>query len=158
MKKSDRIEAFVENLITAPEMTPGSALDRRYRAYFQCFNEQLYYEAHDVLEHLWLQDRAKGSADTLFFKGLIQVAGAFVHLKKQFLRPSHPTDGKRLRPASRLFRLAIGNLASYGPRHLCLDVEVLTRFCEDQARAIAGANYAVNPWSPGAAPVLKLDC
>ena len=38
----------------------------------------------------------------LFFKGLIQVAGAFVHLQKQFLHPEHPKHRPRLRPAVRL--------------------------------------------------------
>jgi len=152
MKKSDRIEAFVENLGTAGE----GALERCYLAYFQCFNDQLYYEAHDVLEHLWLQEKAVQTGNATFYKGLIQFAGAYVHLKKQFLRPDHPTDGRRLRPASRLFRLAMGNLAAYRPVYLSLDVDALHRFCEAQAEGIAEAGFAVNPWNPEAAPVLRL--
>ena len=50
-----------------------------YRAFFRCWNEQRYYEAHDVLEQLWLNT---DSPDADFFKGLIQAAGAFVHLQK----------------------------------------------------------------------------
>lgn len=152
MKKSDRIEAFVKTLGAAE----GAGHDRRYLGYFQCFNEQLYYEAHDVLEHLWLQDREREGGNDAFFKGLIQVAGAFVHLKKQFLRPDHPTDGRRLRPASRLFRLAMGNLSGYRPAHLSLDVEELYQFCDNLAEAIVQSGYAVNPWSPESAPVLSL--
>ena len=26
-----------------------------YRAYFRLWNEQDYYQAHDVLEHIWLK-------------------------------------------------------------------------------------------------------
>ena len=152
MKKNDRMAAFVKSLGCAGDGT----LDRCYLGYFQCFNEQRYYEAHDVLEHLWLQDRETKGPDYLFFKGLIQFAGAFVHLRKQSLRPGHPTDGRRLRPAARLFRLAMRNLAPYRPVHLSLDVAALHHFCEAQAGAIEASEYTVNPWSPEKAPVLRL--
>ena len=32
----------------------GRDLDARYLAYFDCFNRGLFYEAHEVLEELWL--------------------------------------------------------------------------------------------------------
>ena len=35
----------------------GQRLDAHYLGYFDCFNRQLFYEAHDVLEDLWLPDR-----------------------------------------------------------------------------------------------------
>ena len=47
-----------------------------YRAYFQCWNERKYYEAHDVLEQVWL---TKDTEDDNFFKGLIQAAGATIY-------------------------------------------------------------------------------
>ena len=83
IKKAERIEAYVKSFGPAAE-----GYDPCYLAYFVCFNTQEYYEAHDVLEHLWLQREDENHA---FFKGLIQLAGAFVHLKKQNLRPEHPT-------------------------------------------------------------------
>ena len=73
MKKNDRISAYIGQL----GADPGLALDPCYQGYFKCFNAGAYYEAHDVLEHLWLRTRDENH---LFFKGLIQVAGAFVHL------------------------------------------------------------------------------
>jgi hypothetical protein len=36
-----------------------------YRAFFQCWNEKRYYEAHDVLEQLWLKTK---SPDADYFK------------------------------------------------------------------------------------------
>ena len=83
--------------------------DPHFSGYFRCFNEQKFYEAHDVLEALWLQDRNGPDGD--FFKGLIQFAGAFVHLQK-----------KRPRPAWKLFRLCTIYLAKYPSPHLALDV------------------------------------
>jgi predicted metal-dependent hydrolase len=149
MKKQDRITAFVQQL----GADPAHALDPHYLGYFTCFNAQEYYEAHDVLEHLWLRQR---DGDHLFFKGLIQVAGAFVHLQKQYLHPTHPKHAPRLRPAVRLFRLGIKNLTPYSPRHLQLDVTGLLRLCEQQVAAILAEDYQRNPWHPAQAPHLHL--
>jgi predicted metal-dependent hydrolase len=62
------------------ESSRGQDLDAHYAGYFDCFNRQLFYEAHEVLEHLWLKD--KYGPNGAFYKGLIQLAGAFVHLQK----------------------------------------------------------------------------
>jgi len=128
-------------------------LDPRYEEYFVCFNEQRYYDAHDVLEHLWLRTRDENHA---FYKGLIQLAGAFVHLKKQFERPDHPVDRTRARPAARLFQLAARNLAGYRPRHLRLDVERAWGLSTGLAEEITRTGY-VNPWTPETAPRLSLE-
>ncbi|MHA3775203.1 DUF309 domain-containing protein [Verrucomicrobiota bacterium sgz303538] len=149
MKKNDRISAFVAQLGTNPAL----ALDPCYQGYFTCFNARQYYEAHDVLEHLWLQCRDENH---LFFKGLIQIAGAFVHLQKQFLRPDHPKDGRRLHPAVRLFRLGMGNVRPYGPVHLQLDIETLCALCEGVVAEIIEADFRHNPWHPDRAPELRL--
>ena len=111
MNKHARMTAFVAGL----DADPASVLDPCYQGYFRCFNEGRYSEAHDVLEHLWLQG-GRTDPDHAFYKGLIQVAGAFVHLRKQHEHPAHAKHGRRLRPAARLFALAAANLAAYGPR------------------------------------------
>ena len=69
------------------------------------------------MESLWLQDRNGPDGD--FFKGLIQFAGAFVHLQKQ-----------RPRPALKLFRLAAAYLAKYPSPHLALDVGNILRLAK----------------------------
>jgi predicted metal-dependent hydrolase len=75
--------------------------DPRYRAYFTCFNRQEFFEAHEVLEELWLitRDRRRD-----FYKGLIQTAAAF--LKWQQAKPG---------PAERLARRAAALLQPYAP-------------------------------------------
>ena len=100
--KSARIAAMIESF-------RGHELDAHYLGYFDCFNRQLFYEAHDVLEDLWLKD--KHGPNGAFYKGLIQLAGAYVHLQKD-----------RLRPAAALFKLAHANLEKYPPQHDRLDV------------------------------------
>lgn len=149
MKKNERISSFIAQIGTNPQL----ALDPCYQGYFTCFNAGQYYEAHDVLEHLWLQCRDE---NYLFFKGLIQVAGAFVHLQKQFLRPEHPKDGRRLHPAVRLFRLGVKNLHPFGPVHLQLDVAGVCSLSERLMREIIEADFQKNPWHPDHAPELHL--
>jgi uncharacterized protein len=124
-----------------------------YVAFFRCWNEQRYYEAHDVLEQLWLNT---DSSDAQFFKGLIQAAGAFVHLQKRFEHPSHPKHSKRLPPAVRLFRVAERNLSSFAPWHHRLDVAALCQLLRSYADEILASAYMTNPWSPETAPKLEL--
>ena len=152
MKKADRITALVSGMDHGPDTSDGPALDPHYLGYFQLFNEQKYYEAHDVLEHLWLRNK---DADHAFFKGLIQLAGAFVHLQKQLAHPTHAKHATRLRPASRLFRLAMHNLEAYRPRHMQLDVDAVHALCEHHAREIVASGYRRNPLA--GSPGLRLE-
>ncbi len=124
-----------------------------YLGYFVCFNRGDYYEAHDVLEHLWLSERDGAG---VFHKGLIQLAGAFVHMRKQFLRPGHPTDGRRLAPAYRLLGLAARNLEPFGPEFWELDVAGLCRLGSQYRGALKRGGFQANPWSPNHLPRLHL--
>lgn len=156
MNKGERISRFVQEL--EGEHVDAAKIDivdhPYYRAYFRCWNEQQYYEAHDVLEQIWLK---KDSPDDNFFKGLIQAAGAFVHLQKRFEHPTHAKHGRRLPPAARLFRLAENNLSGYGPSHHGLDVTALCRLLQTYAEQIIASDYTINPWSPDTAPRLELS-
>lgn len=150
MKKAERIAALVTQLGT----TSQQELDPRYLGFFQCFNQQRYYEAHDLLEDLWLELRnSPHPQNSRFLKGLIQLAGAFVHLQKQRLRPEHPKDGRRTRPAARLFGLAANNLAEYRPVHMDLDVEALCIFCLKMKVTIEETGE--NPWQPTSPPQVE---
>lgn len=149
MSKHDRIEAFVASLSKSntPEIHPC------YAGFFECFNRCDYYEAHDVLEHLWLTCQDDNHR---FFKGLIQIAGAFVHLKKQHARPMHPTDGRRLHPAARLLALGESNISPYAPQHMGLDVEIACTLCTEWRMKIISSEYRINPWTPDARPHLEI--
>ena len=122
---------------------------RHYLGYFACFNRQLYYEAHDVLEELWLPIR--GTPQARFYQGLIQVAGGFVHLQK-----TAQSDGRfnRIGPAARLFALALANFESYPAHHAGIDLEAVRALCRRQREAILNSNETVNPWSAEQAPQL----
>jgi hypothetical protein len=155
MNKRERISQWLADA-TGEEVNPDQeevAKHPYYRAFFHCWNEQQYYEAHDVLEQLWLNSE---SPDADFFKGLIQAAGAFVHLQKHFEHPSHAKHGRRLPPAVRLFRLAQRNLANFAPWHHALDVAALCQLLSRYADKIVASDYTVNPWLPETAPKLEL--
>lgn len=141
-KKSAKIAALIESC-------QGQDLDAHYLGYFACFNDGLFYEAHDVLEELWLADRLGPDGD--FYKGLIQFAGAFVHLQKHTeLRP-------RLRPSSSLFKLARANLSKYPPLHHRLDVNRVLGLAEDWIGRLEASGFTVNPLAHHAPPVIAPD-
>ena len=136
--KSTKIAELIEPL-------RGQDLDPHYLGFFECFNRQLFFEAHEVLEAVWLP--ARGGPKDLFYKGLIQLAGAFVHVQKN-----------RRGPALALLKLADANLAKQGL--------VFERFEVAQARALIhawlsrlekpnpdGASLRLDP-----APQLSLAC
>ncbi len=135
----------------------ASALDPCYQGYFRCFNARDYYEAHDVSSNTSGSRTARAARNHAFYKGLIQVAGAFVHLRKQFEHPTHAKHGRRLRPAGRLFELARANLAKYEPRHLSLDVAAVRATCARYAVLLADSEFVRNPWTPETAPQLRPD-
>lgn len=121
----------------------GRELAAHYLGFFDCFNDQLFYEAHDVLEELWLPDRKGPNGD--FYKGLIQLAGAFVHLQKE-----------RLKPAAALFKLARTNLLKYPQTHKNLDVAAVLRLIEVWLGWLERDAYNANPFRQRPPPVLSL--
>lgn len=135
--KSPKIDA----LLATMEPTPG--FDRHYAGFFRCFNLQLYYEAHDVLEEVWLPIR--GQAQARFYQGLIQMAGGFVHLQKE-----------RLGPASRLFALALKNFEAYPARHAGIDLDLIRQVCRYHRQIVIDSGETINPWSREAPPQLAL--
>jgi hypothetical protein len=122
MKKNERLETWLDEW----DVEKNSLLPREYRAYFHCFNAGDFYDAHDVLEHLWLRCEDENRS---FYQALIQFAGAFVHLQKHALFPDHPTHSRRLSPGARLFALADARFADYPKLHLQLNLLEVRALC-----------------------------
>ena len=122
----------------------GQKLDTHYLGYFDCFNKQLFYEAHEVLEHIWLKD--KHGPNGAFYKGLIQLAGAFVHLQRNHTRP-----------AAALFKLACANLEKYPQNHEHLSVESVCRLARKWLEKLEWTQFEANPLAAETAPELKLE-
>jgi uncharacterized protein len=119
-------------------------LDPHYAGYFELFNQQQFYEAHDVLENIWLKD--KHGPNGSFYKGLIQLAGAFVHLQKS-----------RLRPAAALFKLARSNFGKYPRQHEHLNLVAVGNLIQKWLGELESTDFAVNPLSQTNLPQLALD-
>lgn len=136
-KKSPKIAALIAE-------HEGRAWPAHYLGYFDCFNRGLYYEAHDVLEERWLAEGRAGG-NYAFYKGLIQLAGAFVHLQKN-----------RLRPSVALFNLAESNLRQYPRHHAGIDLDVLLGLIADWRGRIETGHFEANPLGTIPAPALAL--
>ena len=122
----------------------GDGIDPRYAGYFALFNRQKFYEAHDILEDLWLPDRHGANGN--FYKGLIQLAGAFVHLQKN-----------RLRPSAALFKLARTNLEKYPPLHEKLNLAAVQQLIAGWLWQLEKDEFTINPLSVVNVPQLALQ-
>ena len=137
-KKSAKIAALIDEC-------RGKGLPPHYLGYFECFNRQLFYEAHDVLEELWLAEGRQG-ANYGFYKGLIQFAGAFVHLQKD-----------RLRPAAALFRLSQSYLRQFPGTHQGLRLTEVIALGDEWTLDLERSRFTSNPLREKEPPRLALE-
>ena len=140
MTKHERITEFALQFSGA-DVDPQ--IDSRYVGYFALFNRQQFYEAHDVLEDLWLVDRRGVNGN--FYKGLIQLAGAFVHLQKN-----------RLRPSAALFKLARTNFEQYPDTHENLNLAAVQLLIHDWLTQLERNEFVLNPLTEKNVPQLAL--
>lgn len=122
----------------------GGRVDPRYAGFFECFNAGEFYESHDVLEDLWLESR--GGPKDLFYKALIQFAGAFVHLQKD-----------RMGAAGKLFRLSKGYLSRYPETYEELAVAALIREIDRWLQRLESPSRLGNPLASNSAPQILLQ-
>jgi predicted metal-dependent hydrolase len=139
-KRGDEVSQKEEQIKAIVEKFRGREFNEHYLAYFECFNRQLYYEAHEVLEKIWLPKRSE--PDGPFYKGLIQLAGAFVHLQKN-----------RSGPAESLFRLAKDNLSKYPGIHHDLNLKDLLKRIDEWSGELRAEK---NPLATKDRPALSL--
>jgi len=96
------------------------AISPQLTGFIECFNRQAYYEAHDVLEELWLNTAGERRD---FYKGLIQTAAVFLKLQQD--KPE---------PAMRLAQRAASHLKKYPPVCERLSVEEVLGWLHDVGR------------------------
>ena len=85
--------------------------DPRFQKGVDEFNEQLFFECHETLEEIWLEEQGE---DRKFYQGLIQVAAGYFKLQQRV-----PAG------ALKLWRTGIEKLEPYAPVFLGVDVETL---------------------------------
>lgn len=111
--------------------------DPRFLAAIDEFNRGLYYEAHETLEQLWLEDHSR---EREFYQGIIQVAAGYFKWEQEVPRG-----------AVKLLRSAIRKLEPYRP--VCLGID-MTRFMADVEADLAAIEAACA--EGGAAPELRM--
>src|SRR5712691_6969149 len=85
--------------------------DPRFLKGIDEFNQQLFFECHETLEEIWLEDHGD---DRMFYQGIIQIAAGY--FKWQQGVPAG---------AIKLWRTGLEKIESYGPVHLGINVEAL---------------------------------
>jgi predicted metal-dependent hydrolase len=85
--------------------------DPRFLKGIEEFNHQLFFECHETLEELWLEERGE---ERLFFQGIIQIAAGYYKLQQQV-----PIG------AVKLWRTGLEKLTPYQPVYLGMNVEAL---------------------------------
>lgn len=97
------------------------ALDPRYLQGIACFNDRLFFEAHEAWEEIWMKCRGESRE---FYQGLIQVAVCLHHFGRG-----------NTRGARKLFHSSLRYLDPYRPWHLGIDLDRLLhdvrRCCAD---------------------------
>ncbi len=77
------------------------------------FNQQLFFECHETLEEIWLEDHGD---DRKFYQGIIQIAAGYFKLQQGV-----PAG------AIKLWRSGLDKIAPYAPVHLGVELEDLAR-------------------------------
>ena len=111
--------------------------DPRFLAAIDEFNRGLYYEAHETLEQLWLEDHGP---ERDFYQGIIQVAAGYFKWEQEVPQG-----------AVKLLRSAIRKLEPYRPA--CLGVD-MTEFMAGVEADLAAIETVCT--QGGAAPELRM--
>lgn len=94
-----------------------------YYRYFELFNAEEFWEAHEALEEIW-----KETDNDLFLRGLIVFAAAFVHVQR-----NNPSGCRKV------LEKCVAWLEPYRPHHWGLDVERVVnhaQFCLERLRTL----------------------
>ncbi len=83
-----------------------------FRRGVECFNQRRFFECHEVLEAIWLEE---SGSEKPFYQGLIQVAAGFHQLFEK----------KNPRGAASLIRRGMKKLERYPPGHGGLELAAL---------------------------------
>ena len=86
-----------------------NTVDERLVKGIEEFNRGLFFECHETLEEIWLEDRGD---DRLFYQGIIQIAAAYFKWEQNVPMGT-----------LKLMRSGLEKLSSYGPVHLGVDLK-----------------------------------
>lgn len=89
-------------------------IEPEYAAFVECWNDERFFEAHEVLEGLWVRTRDRGQ------QGLIQMAAALYHVQLGNVRGARTMIDRalpRLRdPAACVSPVSVRSICEFGER------------------------------------------
>ena len=98
------------------------------------FNQELFFECHETLEEIWLEDHGE---ERRFYQGLIQVAAGYFKLQQGV-----PAG------ALKLWRTGIEKIAPYGPIYFGINVDALASAVKKDLDELERAQPAVPALTP----------
>jgi uncharacterized protein len=97
-------------------------LDPRFIKGIEEFNQGLYFECHETLEEIWLEDHG---SDREFYQGIIQIAAGYFKWEQGVLVGS-----------IKLWKSGLEKIERYGPMHLGVDLGSFRRGVGDNLQLV----------------------
>jgi predicted metal-dependent hydrolase len=104
------------------------------------FNQQLFFECHETLEEIWLEEH---SDDRRFYQGVIQIAAGYFKWQQNV-----PAG------ALKLWRMGLEKLEPYGPVHLGVDLASLADVVREHLHELELAQEKGGDWPVLSFPTL----
>jgi uncharacterized protein len=111
---------FVPFVVNNPTMEAQN--DPRFLKGIEEFNQGLFFECHETLEEIWLEDHGE---DRKFYQGIIQIAAGYFKLEQGV-----PAG------AIKLWRMGLEKIEPYGPVHCGMSVESLSDAVNDHLKQL----------------------
>jgi predicted metal-dependent hydrolase len=91
----------------------------------QEFNQGLYFECHESLEEVWLEEHG---ADREFYQGIIQIAAGYYKWQQGVLAG-----------AVKLWTSGLEKIGRYGPAHLGVELDCFVRGVKENLKRVEAA-------------------
>lgn len=104
------------------------------------FNQQLFFECHETLEEIWLEEHGENRR---FYQGVIQIAAGYFKWQQNV-----PAG------ALKLWRMGLEKIEPYGPVHLGVDLASLVDVVREHLQELELAQEKGSDWPVLSFPTL----
>jgi uncharacterized protein len=118
--------------------------DPRFLKGIEEFNQQLFFECHETLEEIWLEEHGD---ERKFYQGLIQVAAGYFKLQQGV-----PAG------ALKLWRTGVEKLEGYGPIFFGINVDSLVNSVKENLAELESSQRRPGELSELTPPTIHLIC
>jgi predicted metal-dependent hydrolase len=118
--------------------------DPRFLKGIEEFNQGLFFECHETLEEIWLEEHGH---DRTFFQGLIQIAAGYYKLQQGV-----PAG------AIKLWRMGLEKLALYGASYEGIELESLGNSVRANLAALEGTQGSGDAVPTVEPPLIHILC